>query len=97
MAVRYHHEKWDGSGYPEQLTAEEIPWIARIINIADSMDAMLMNRAYKESYPVDRMLDELLRCAGTQFDPDMAGVAIAWCDRNLDRLFIPNEAMELLV
>ena len=97
MAVRHHHENWDGSGYPDQLAAEEIPWISRIINIADSMDAMLMKRAYKDSYTVDRMLGELQRCAGTQFDPEMAVVAVAWCDQNIDKLLLHNEAMDMLV
>jgi len=97
MAVRHHHEKWDGSGYPEQLAAEEIPWISRILNIADSMDAMLMKRTYKDSYSIDKMLGELQRCAGTQFDPEMAVVAVAWCDQNIDKLLLPNEAMGMLV
>ena len=97
MAVRHHHEKWDGSGYPEQLAAEEIPWISRIINIADSMDAMLMQRTYKDSYSIDKMLGELQRCAGTQFDPEMAVVAVAWCNQNTDKLFLHNKAMDMLV
>jgi len=89
--VRQHHENWDGSGYPEGLAGERISIGGRILNIADSIDAMLMHRTYKESYPVERMLSELRRCAGSQFDPTLARLAIQWCQQNPDKLILPSE------
>ena len=77
--VLCHHEKWDGSGYPNGLAGEDIPYGARIINAADAMDAMLMQRTYKQAYPVEKVLDELRDCAGTHFDPDIAMAAVDWC------------------
>jgi response regulator RpfG family c-di-GMP phosphodiesterase len=68
-AVRHHHERWDGTGYPDRLTGDAIPLTARIIAIADAFDAMTNGRADRP--PLDRMtaLAELARCAGSQFDP----------------------------
>jgi putative nucleotidyltransferase with HDIG domain len=88
--VRHHHERWDGKGYPDGLTGEETPLGSRIILVADSMDAMLMARTYKHGYPVDRMLDELVRCAGTQFDPRIADAAVRWGRGNPDKLVLPG-------
>jgi len=92
--VRHHHEKWDGTGYPDRIAADEIPWAARVINVADSMDAMLMDRTYKTAYPVEKMLAELQSCAGTQFDPEIAAAALSWCHKNMDRLILPNRPIE---
>lgn len=87
--VRHHHEAWNGRGYPDRLTGEEAPLGSRIIHVADAMDAMLMQRSYKQAYPVEKMLDELMRCAGTQFDPRIAAAAILWCRHNSDKLVLP--------
>ena len=92
--VRHHHEAWNGSGYPDGLAGEEIPLGSRVIHVADSMDAMLMQRSYRASYPVEKMLDELIRCAGTQYDPKIAAAAVQWCRMNPDRLILPNKAVE---
>ena len=89
--VRHHHETWDGQGYPDGLAEEESPLASRIIQVADCIDAMLMERTYKQGYPVQKMLDELVRCAGTQFDPKIASVAVAWCQTNPDKLFLPGK------
>jgi len=86
--VRHHHENWDGSGYPDGLAGEDIPLGARIINIADSIDAMLMERSYKKSYSVEKMLSELDRCAGAQFDPELARTAVRWCGDHPDRMVL---------
>ncbi|MHC4294536.1 MAG: response regulator [Planctomycetota bacterium] len=88
--VRYHHENWDGSGYPSGLVGEEIPFDSRIINIADSIDAMLMMRTYKEAYSIDQMLSELERCAGGQFAPDLAAAAIEWVECNHEKIILPD-------
>ena len=96
MVVRHHHEKWDGSGYPHGLVGEEIPWAARVINVADSIDAMLMDRAYKTAYPVDRLMLELQICAETQFDPEIAVAALSWCRQNTQQLILPSRPIEAL-
>jgi HD-GYP domain-containing protein (c-di-GMP phosphodiesterase class II) len=70
--VRSHHERWDGSGYPDGLAAEQIPLTARIFALADSFDAMTSDRPYRRAMPVEAALDEIRRGAGTQFDPQVA-------------------------
>ncbi|NQU76553.1 MAG: HD domain-containing protein, partial [Planctomycetes bacterium] len=93
--VRYHHERWDGEGYPDGLAGDEIPFASRIICVADCIDAMLMERTYKTGYPVGKMLGELERCVGTQFDPKIAASAVEWCGANLDELFLPSKTPAL--
>lgn len=70
-AARYHHERYDGTGYPEGLKGEEIPMIARMIAIADAYDAMMSNRAYRHSLTDAQAEGELRRGIGTQFDPQL--------------------------
>jgi diguanylate cyclase (GGDEF)-like protein len=72
--VRYSHERWDGSGYPDQLKGDEIPLGARIIAVCDAFDAMTTDRPYQPAIPLGEALDELRRCAGTQFDPHVVEV-----------------------
>lgn len=67
--VLYHHERWDGSGYPFGLKGEEIPLGARIISVADAFSAMTDRRPYREPLSFDAALEELRRGAGSQFDP----------------------------
>lgn len=67
--IRYHHERWDGKGYPDGLSKESIPILSRVIAIVDSFDAMVNDRPYRKAMPVTKALEELKRCAGTQFDP----------------------------
>ncbi|MEM4221505.1 MAG: HD-GYP domain-containing protein [Thermoplasmata archaeon] len=67
--VKYHHENFDGSGYPEKLKGDEIPLIARIISVADTFDALTTDRPYRKGLPVKQALDEIKKRAGTQFDP----------------------------
>jgi putative nucleotidyltransferase with HDIG domain len=88
--IRHHHERWDGKGYPDGLTGEETPLASRIIQVSDCIDAMLMKRTYKEGYPVEKMIGELIRCAETQFDPKIAAAAIEWCRSNPDKLILPE-------
>ena len=75
-AVRHHHEKWDGSGYPDHLVGEDIPLMARILCIADCYDAMASNRPYRDAMPHEQVLAEVERCSGTQFDPGLARVFV---------------------
>jgi len=68
-AIRHHHERFDGAGYPDGLKGEEIPLGARIIHVADALDSMLTTRIYRAARPAAEALDELRRAAGTQFCP----------------------------
>ncbi|MBI5848081.1 MAG: HD domain-containing protein [Nitrospirae bacterium] len=70
-AIRHHHEKYDGSGYPHGLKGREIPLKARIIGIADSWDAMMSKRPYRDPLPIQVAKEELIKHAGTQFDPEI--------------------------
>ena len=69
---RWHHERYDGKGYPRRIAGEDIPATARVLCVADSFDAMTSKRAYKKAYPVETAKEILLEKAGTQFDPEMA-------------------------
>ena len=70
--IRSHHERWDGSGYPDGLAERQIPLESRILAIADALDAMTAPRVYRESISALEAADEFDRCAGTQFDPQLA-------------------------
>jgi len=70
-AVRHHHERWDGTGYPDGLKGNDIPLEARIISVVDSFDAIVSDRPYRKGVEPAKALDELKRCAGTQFDPQI--------------------------
>lgn len=74
--VRHHHERWDGNGYPDAIAGEAIPLGARIITIADTVDAMTTNRPYRGALSVDVVLAELNKCRGTQFDAQLVELAI---------------------
>jgi len=69
--VKYHHEFYNGTGYPEGLKGEAIPIYARILAVADSVDAMGADRPYRKGKPMEDIIAELKRCAGTQFDPNV--------------------------
>ena len=76
LAVRHHHERWDGKGYPDGLTGEEIPLLARIISLADSYDAMTSDRPYRQCLSTKKVQEELEKNAGIQFDPYMVPLFI---------------------
>ncbi len=69
--VLYHHERWDGGGYPNGLGGSEIPLAARIFSVADTFDAMTSTRPYRNALSLDIARQEILRCSGTQFDPEI--------------------------
>lgn len=71
--ILHHHERWDGKGYPAGLSRESIPLLSRIIAVVDTFDAMTNDRPYHKATPVDEALEEIRRCAGSQFDPFIAG------------------------
>ena len=72
--VKYHHEKWDGTGYPEGLAGENIPFTARILAVADVYDALTSSRSYREAWAHERALAYVRESAGTHFDPAIVGV-----------------------
>nr|WP_245526802.1 HD domain-containing phosphohydrolase [Marinithermus hydrothermalis] len=69
LIVRHHHERWDGTGYPDGLMGEAIPLGARLFSVIDVYDALISQRPYKPAWPVERALEEIRRQAGRQFDP----------------------------
>jgi diguanylate cyclase (GGDEF)-like protein len=71
QAIRHHHERWDGEGYPDGLEGEHIPELARALCLVDSYDAMSYQRPHHTALTYDECVDELRRCAGQQFDPDL--------------------------
>jgi HD-GYP domain-containing protein (c-di-GMP phosphodiesterase class II) len=72
--VLHHHERYDGRGYPDQLKGTEIPLEARIVCLADSVEAMASDRPYRRSLDFNQILEEVRRCSGSQFDPAVVGV-----------------------
>lgn len=77
LFVRHHHERYDGTGYPDKLKAEEIPLESRIISIADAVDAMLSHRSYRSPQSVDFLIAELIKNKGKQFDPKLVDIVIS--------------------
>ena len=80
--ILYHHERWDGRGYPEGLREEQIPLLSRIIAVVDAYDAMTNDRAYRKALAESAARSELLRCAGTQFDPNIVREFIAMLEES---------------
>lgn len=80
-AVRSHHERMDGRGYPDRLTGEDIPLAARVIAVADTFDAMTTDRPYRSALTREAAVEELRRCSGTQFDPTAAAALVAILER----------------
>jgi putative nucleotidyltransferase with HDIG domain len=72
--ILYHHERYDGRGYPEGIAGERIPLSARIVIVADAVDAMMSSRPYRDALMIERVLNELRDNAGTQFDPDIVNI-----------------------
>jgi putative nucleotidyltransferase with HDIG domain len=72
--VLYHHERWDGNGYPTGRAGEEIPLEARVLAVADAFDAMTSDRPYRPALDREEALAEVARCSGTQFDPEIVRI-----------------------
>ncbi len=79
--VLHHHERWDGTGYPERRAGERIPLEARLLCSADAFDAMTSHRAYRPALTTDRALAEIERCAGAQVDPHLAKLFLCGWER----------------
>lgn len=82
--ARWHHERYDGSGYPDGLRGEEIPVFARLIGVADAYDAMTSRRSYRDVLPQAIVREELVKGTGTQFDPYFAKLMIELIDEDVD-------------
>lgn len=78
--ARYHHERYDGGGYPDGLKGEDIPMNARIISMADAYDSMISNRAYRNGMTISEVKKEIFRCRETQFDPFVADIMLEMID-----------------
>ncbi len=74
--IRHHHERYDGRGYPAGLKGKEIPHLSRIISLADSFDAMTSDRPYRDGMSIEKAIEEIERCKGSQFDPELAEIFI---------------------
>src|SRR3989442_4418472 len=74
-AVLSHHERWDGQGYPQGLVGPDIPFPARVVAVADTIDALTSDRPYRDPITFDQAAEEVLRCSETQFDPEVAEAA----------------------
>ena len=81
--ARWHHEKYDGSGYPDHLKGEEIPEIARLIGVADTYDAMASKRSYRDVMPQEKVYEEIKKGIGTQFDPVFAKIMLEMMDEDI--------------
>ena len=94
VAARHHHERFDGTGYPDGLKGQDIPELARIISVADSYDAMTSNRSYRRQLPQETVRAEIVRCSGTQFDPRFAQVMVQLIDQDADYAMREREPQE---
>lgn len=86
--IRHHHEHFDGKGYPDGLSGEDIPFLARLVSIADTVDAMTSSRPYRSAVTFEQVLEELQKCAGTQFDPFLVNAFITLHDKKNNRLIV---------
>ena len=84
--VYYHHEKDNGTGYPERLAGNQIPLLARITAISDTFDAMTSKRSYRNAIPIEIVKEEILKCSGTQFDPEIANYFLEILNNEYDKI-----------
>lgn len=86
IGAHYHHERYDGRGYPASLKGTDIPEVARIIAVADAYDAMTSRRSYRDPIPQQTVREEMVECAGTQFDPKFANIMLHLIDEDTEYL-----------
>lgn len=86
--VLHHHERWDGHGYPHGLSGEAIPRVARILALSDTFDAMSSTRSYRPALPRERVMAEIAKCAGAQFDPTLVPAFLAINFDEYDRMVV---------
>jgi len=92
IAAKYHHERYDGKGYPNGLSGENIPEVARILGVADAYDAMASNRSYRKSLPQEVVREEIEKGKGTQFDPQIADIMLQMMDEDTEYLMKEADA-----
>lgn len=104
IGAHYHHERYDGKGYPDHLLGEKIPEIARIISVADAYDAMTSLRSYRALIPQQKVREELVKSSGTQFDPKFAKIMLHLIDLDIEYKMIEwgekikdNSGTELII
>jgi HD-GYP domain-containing protein (c-di-GMP phosphodiesterase class II) len=91
--ILFHHERWDGAGYPTGRSCEQIPLGARIVAVVDAFDAMISIRPYRPPLPVQAAIEEVHEGAGTQFDPGVVHAFLGlWSEGELNR-FLPDERL----
>jgi HD-GYP domain-containing protein (c-di-GMP phosphodiesterase class II) len=90
--VLHHHERYDGRGYPHNLAGEEIPLIARMLALADTFDSMSSTRSYRPAMPREKVIEEIKRCSGTQFDPQLAEIFISLNFSEFDRMLSAQQS-----
>jgi len=95
IGARHHHERYDGKGYPDNLSGEDIPQIARIIAVADAYDAMTSKRSYRDLIPQMYVREELVKGMGTQFDPEYAKIMIHLLDKDEEYKMKENRKEEV--
>ena len=84
--VYSHHERFDGKGYPAHLKGNEISFLARIVSVADAFDAMTSRRSYRDELDLDFVRNEIVKCSGTQFDPEVAKAFLNILDNKFDKI-----------
>ena len=82
--IKHHHERYDGNGYPDKLKGENIEYLARVLSLCDSFDAIVSRRPYKDERSIQSALEEIKRCSGTQFDPNLADKFIVSVNNNIN-------------
>ena len=91
IAAKYHHERYDGKGYPNGLAGDKIPEVARILGVADAYDAMASNRSYRNALPQEVVKNEIIKGKGTQFDPRIADVMLELIEEDKDYMLKQND------
>jgi HD-GYP domain-containing protein (c-di-GMP phosphodiesterase class II) len=94
--VRHHHERWDGTGYPDRLCGQEISRLGRIVAVADAFDAMTSDRPYRRALPLELAFEEIRKRAGTQFDPDCAAAFLRLRSRLEDAIQRERSLLETI-
>lgn len=84
LGAKYHHERYDGRGYPNRLLGNDIPEIRRVIGVADAYDAMASNRSCRKALPQDIVCSEIRKKRGIQFDPKIADIMLSIIDEDKD-------------
>lgn len=84
--IRHHHERIDGKGYPDRLTGDEIPYLAKILAICDTFDAITSRRVYRDKFPLKEALDEILRVKGLQLDNNLSIQFVNFINNNIEKI-----------